>query len=220
MNTQIVPKIIISDNTEKILSKNTSKDFRINFSWYILFGDELRDDIINQFFVKDKKIHLRKAQPGDVFTYSLVPDPKQIKFALEQNLSNIAKLKTQRQLDALKHVWVCSLDIDEKEQDNPHAKPSVMVYCDPNSADVTKIVKEHRIVLAAAFIIEYNQNAEWVVLSPGDNRNIEEYNRYLQEMEEKQLRDMFFIDFSNKDSEFTIPLPPVKEKKRKKQESL
>jgi hypothetical protein len=205
------PKIVISSNTESLLLSRAEDDYRVHFAHYILFGDGIREDISNSG--NGNKIRLRKAKPGDSFTYSLIQDYDMIKLNLEQNLSNLATLKAKRQLDDLKRIWVFSYDITEEEANKVDGKPTVMIYSDPNASDVNSIIKDDRIILGLFIVVEYdnqetakNQDsdsakAEWVLISPPDNEKIDEYNKYLRDMEAEALGKLFYIKFDDTKNE-------------------
>jgi hypothetical protein len=145
--------------------------------------------------------------PGDILSYELIGDYTLIKPIVEQNLSNIAKLKSQKQLQNLRRVWLVTYDIAEKDINT--GKPSIVVYNDPDAADINNMIKDKRLILGVFVIVEYDDEntrkdpslgaarTEWAFLSPGDN-NLEEYSDYLREREEVSLGDLFFLHFDAK----------------------
>jgi hypothetical protein len=195
--------IVITNHTKELLERRVETDYRVHFARYILFEDGIRNDIANSKF----NYELRKAMPGDVFKYNLIADYTMIKYIIEQNISNIAKLKAGKQLNNLKGVWLLCYDIDAEESEKEDGHPAVKVYHDPNAGDINNIIKDDRIVLGVFIAIEYSGNnaqdtkgqIEWVMISPGDPNNIEEYNDTLKEMEAETIGDMFYLDFSKKE---------------------
>jgi hypothetical protein len=200
--------MVITMNTKDLLLRRIDDDYRIHFAHHVLFEDGLRKTINNATVNMEQGFFLRKAQPGDIFSYEFVGDYKIIKTSVEQNLSNIAKLSSQKQLPNLRRVWVVAYDIAEKDLNT--GLGDIVVYADPGAADITKIIKDKRVVLGVFVIVEYDDEytrrkpslgaarTEWAYLSPGDNDNITEYADYLREREEEALRNLFFIHFDEK----------------------
>jgi hypothetical protein len=182
--------------------KRRSGDFRIDFAHYILFGDKVREDIEKNY----KNNKLRKAQPRDVLVYCLIPDPVDIKNNVSQNIANIAKLKASKQLNNLKQVWLFCYDIDKNEAKKIDGKPDIVIYINPDAADITHIFKEERVILGTLLAIEYGDEKgettviEWAMLSPGDDDYLDEYNNCLKEIEIEKLKELFFLDFNKIDS--------------------
>jgi hypothetical protein len=210
MTRQQDSSIIISNNTQELLTRRQD-DFRVRFANYILFDDEIRDDIKKG----NNGYLLRKARPGDIFMYNLIGDYTTIKYNIEQNLSNLAKLKANKQLNNLKRIWLFCFDIDEK---NTEEHPSIMIYSNPDAQDINKIFKDDRTILGVFIVVEYadeksfneiknfhdititnadSKIIEWVMLSPGDSNNIAEYNNFLKEKESSELGNIFYLNFNN-----------------------
>jgi hypothetical protein len=203
------PQLLITNNTEKLLLLRAKDDHRVHFAHYILYGDGIREDI-NNSNNKPPGFTLRKAQPGDMFTYSLIADYKMIKLNLEQNLTNLATLKARNQLPDLRRIWAFCYDITEEEANKADGTPSVVIYADPNAADVNNIIKDDRILLGVFIVIEFDSpetlknpelgsaRAEWALISPADSNNIKEYNEYLKEKEAETLGRLFYLKFDSK----------------------
>jgi hypothetical protein len=158
----------------------------------MMYGDEIRQDIVNN--CKGKS--LRPAQPGDSFAYSLIPDYTEIRKNIEDNLTNLARLKAQGQTKSLKEIWIIVCDIDEKKVDDPTAEPMISIYNNPDAQDVTHIIRDGNIAIGVFIIVEFQEGIEWVLLSPGDGNNIKEYNEFLDQREADELQQMFYIDFT------------------------
>jgi hypothetical protein len=209
LNYETSPKMLISKNTEELILSRAKDDYRVHFTHYILFGKEIRKDIDSS--IKGSSISpLREAKSGDTFTYSLIPDYEMIKLNLEQNLTNIATLKAKRQLDDLRRVWIFCYDITEEEANKVDGDPTIMIYMDPDAADVSSIIKKDRIILGVFIVIEYdtpetakNPNLgsakiNWCLISSADNQNIDEYNQYLRDKEAESLSELFYLKFDSK----------------------
>lgn len=200
-------QVFISRNTEELLLSRIKDDHRVELSYNVLFGDKIRDDIKKSDIKTKKTFVLRKAVPGDTLTYILIPDPETIKLNIEQNLANIAVLKSQKQLNDLKQVWVITYDIAKEDFEKEDGFPNFTIYVDPNAADVNKIIKENRLIYGVFIIIEYNSpetinnpesfRTEWVLMSPADERRLDEYNQFLKDREAKALENLFYIKFGN-----------------------
>jgi hypothetical protein len=200
---EYVPQnIIISRYTQEIFQRNREKDYRIRLAHFILYEDGIREDIKKS--LQEGEEELRVALPGDVFVYNRITDYSTIKISVEHNLNNIARLKSQKNIYAsIKRVWVMCYDIAEEDAEDADKLPSIVIYKDPDAADINKIVKEKRLILGLFTIIEYNPinqdnkadtgRIEWVFLSPGDPNNMGEHEEYLKNKEKETLQDMFHI---------------------------
>jgi hypothetical protein len=207
MPYEMSSQVFISRNTEELLLSRIKDDHRVELSYNVLFGDKIRDDIKKSDIKTKKTFVLRKAVPGDTLTYILIPDPETIKLNIEQNLANIAVLKSQKQLNDLKQVWVITYDIAKEDFEKEDGFPNFTIYVDPNAADVNKIIKENRLIYGVFIIIEYNSpetinnpesfRTEWVLMSPADERRLDEYNQFLKDREAKALENLFYIKFGN-----------------------
>jgi hypothetical protein len=198
-----VQQTMITSNTQELLLRRPD-DYRVRFADHVLFSDSLRNTIQKS----QGGYSLRKARTGDVLSYEFVEDYELMRALIEQNISNIAKLKAQRQLDLLRRVWIIAYDISEEEADKENGKTNIVVYADPVAADINTIIKEKRIILGLFFIVEFDSietkknpklesdRIEWMFMSPGDLNNLEEYNEYLRKKEAESLSGLFYIDFN------------------------
>jgi hypothetical protein len=195
MSTSEQEVFIISSYTEEILKRRANSDYRIHFINYLLFENKVREDIAkaNQAYA------LRETLPGDMFSYTLVPEDD-MKITVARNISDIAKMKANKQLQNLKQVWLFCLESDKES-----ASSNITIYSNPDSKDINEYFKEDSTMLAMALALEYadengkTQTVNWHIISPGDMLRMNEYIEYLKKRESDTLSDMFFIDFHKTD---------------------
>jgi hypothetical protein len=194
--------ITITPNTEELLLRRVKDDYRVRYAHHVLFSEKgIREDIASTP-VNGENVTLRTAVPEDLFVYLKIPDTEGIKSYIETNVSNIARLKSGKELQNLKRVWLLCYDIPEEDAENDKILPTTTIYIDPDASDINKIVKGRKVILGAFLILEYRNQAqtriEWTFVSPEDFTNSDERNEVLKEEEVKNLERVFALRFDKK----------------------
>lgn len=199
----------VTNATEALLSLRANDDFRIAFLKDVMFSDDIGGLCENRTFVgiaKDGSNEiLPKAKLGDTMTYMMVPDTKTIRMSIENNIRNIQTMMSMGKIAKDTVTWVLLFENTE------NGEIISSVYRQPTAADCDEIIKGDKEVAACFFVSLYKMPtaegeeplivADWSMISPADERNIDEYNTQLIEAECAVLRNMFMLNFENKFNE-------------------
>jgi hypothetical protein len=199
--------IIVTANTEELLLRRANDDHRIHYAHHVLYAEKgIRDDIAANS--QDGDLSLRVARPGDVFSYVMLADTYSIKAHVEYNLSNIAKLRNNKELQNLKRVWLLSNEISEEDISKKETFPDTVIYLNPDATDINKMIKEENIIYGVFLVLEYESvgkdnneiysKIEWTLIAPGDLHNVDEYQEVYKEKEAEFLERLFYLRFNER----------------------
>lgn len=196
----------VTNATEALLSLRAEDDFRVALMKDVMFSDDiggaLKNRTVESDSGKDDNVTLPKAKVGDTMTYMMVPDTTTIRMSIENNIRNIQTMMSMGKIGKDTVTWVLLFEHDGE------GNIVSSIYRQPTAADCDTIIKGENEVVACFFVNLYTMKfeqdkdpyvvADWSMISPADERNLDEYNIQLIESECAVLRNMFMLNFENK----------------------
>lgn len=208
--TTIVPTPSqISNVTQKLLELRAADDIRLAILSDVLFSDTVGGLCENrQMDLGDGKFEaFPKAVPGDVMAYMMVPDGKSVRYTIAQNLDNLVRLKETGTVGKDTDTWILLFELVPAAEGEAEDTLSTSVYKNPSAADIDEILKGESPVIAGFFVNRFyahrsgeedTVSVEWSMISPGDEKCVDEYQDMIVEMECERLKYMFYLDFTKK----------------------
>ena len=208
--TTIVPTPSqISNVTQKLLELRATDDIRLAILSDVLFSDTVGGLCENrQMDLGDGRTEeFPKAVPGDMMAYMMVPDGKSVRYTIAQNLDNCARLKETGRIGKDTDTWILLFELVPAVEGGTEDTLSTSVYKNPSAADIDEILKGENPVIAGFFVNRFYAHksgeedivsVEWSMISPGDEKCVDEYQDMIVEMECERLKYMFYLDFTSK----------------------
>lgn len=208
--TTIVPTPSqVSNVTQKLLELRAADDIRLAILSDVMFSDSVGGLCENrQMDLGDGRVEeFPKAVPGDVMAYMMVPDGSSVRFTIAQNLDNLVRLKETGRVGKDTDTWILLFELVPAEAGEAEDTLRTSVYKNPSAADIDEILKGKNDVVAGFFVNRFyahksgeedTVSVEWSMISPGDEKCVDEYQDMIVEMECERLKYMFYLDFSSK----------------------
>ena len=208
--TTIVPTPSqVSNVTQKLLELRAADDIRLAILSDVMFSDSVGGLCENrQMDLGDGRTEeFPKAVPGDVMAYMMVPDGNSVRFTIAQNLDNLVRLKETGRVGKDTDTWILLFELVPAETGEAEDTLRTSVYKNPSAADVDEILKGTNDVVAGFFVNRFYSHksgeedtvsVEWSMISPGDEKCVDEYQDMIVEMECERLKYMFYLDFTSK----------------------
>ena len=208
--TTIVPTPSqVSNVTQKLLELRAADDIRLAILSDVMFSDSVGGLCENrQMDLGDGRVEeFPKAVPGDVMAYMMVPDGSSVRFTIAQNLDNLARLKETGRVGKDTDTWILLFELVPAEAGEAEDTLRTSVYKNPSAADIDEILKGKNDVVAGFFVNRFYSHksgeedtvsVEWSMISPGDEKCVDEYQDMIVEMECERLKYMFYLDFTSK----------------------
>jgi hypothetical protein len=222
--TTIVPTPSqVSNVTQKLLELRAADDIRLAILSDVMFSDSVGGLCENrQMDLGDGRTEeFPKAVPGDVMAYMMVPDGSSVRFTIAQNLDNLVRLKETGRVGKDTDTWILLFELVPAEAGEAEDTLRTSVYKNPSAADIEEILKGENDVVAGFFVNRFYSHksgeedtvsVEWSMISPGDEKCVDEYQDMIVEMECERLKYMFYLDFTSKYRENkTVILNSLKE---------
>lgn len=208
--TTIVPTPSqVSNVTQKLLELRAADDIRLAILSDVMFSDSVGGLCENrQMDLGDGRTEeFPKAVPGDVMAYMMVPDGSSVRFTIAQNLDNLVRLKETGRVGKDTDTWILLFELVPAEAGEAEDTLRTSVYKNPSAADIEEILKGENDVVAGFFVNRFYSHksgeedtvsVEWSMISPGDEKCVDEYQDMIVEMECERLKYMFYLDFTSK----------------------
>ncbi len=208
--TTIVPTSSqVSNVTQKLLELRAADDIRLAILSDVMFSDSVGGLCENrQMDLGDGRTEeFPKAVPGDVMAYMMVPDGSSVRFTIAQNLDNLVRLKETGRVGKDTDTWILLFELVPAEAGEAEDTLRTSVYKNPSAADIDEILKGKNDVVAGFFVNRFYSHksgeedtvsVEWSMISPGDEKCVDEYQDMIVEMECERLKYMFYLDFTSK----------------------
>ena len=208
--TTIVPTPSqVSNVTQKLLELRAADDIRLAILSDVMFSDSVGGLCENrQMDLGDGRTEeFPKAVPGDVMAYMMVPDGSSVRFTIAQNLDNLVRLKETGRVGKDTDTWILLFEFVPAEAGEAEDTLRTSVYKNPSAADIDEILKGKNDVVAGFFVNRFYSHksgeedtvsVEWSMISPGDEKCVDEYQDMIVEMECERLKYMFYLDFTSK----------------------
>ena len=208
--TTIVPTPSqVSNVTQKLLELRAADDIRLAILSDVMFSDSVGGLCENrQMDLGDGRTEeFPKAVPGDVMAYMMVPDGSSVRFTIAQNLDNLVRLKETGRVGKDTDTWILLFELVPAEAGEAEDTLRTSVYKNPSAADIEEILKGENDVVAGFFVNRFyahksgeedTVSVEWSMISPGDEKCVDEYQDMIVEMECERLKYMFYLDFTSK----------------------
>lgn len=208
--TTIVPTPSqVSNVTQKLLELRAADDIRLAILSDVMFSDSVGGLCENrQMDLGDGRTEeFPKAVPGDVMAYMMVPDGSSVRFTIAQNLDNLVRLKETGRVGKDTDTWILLFELVPAEAGEAEDTLRTSVYKNPSAADIDEILKGKNDVVAGFFVNRFYSHksgeedtvsVEWSMISPGDEKCVDEYQDMIVEMECERLKYMFYLDFTSK----------------------
>lgn len=208
--TTIVPTPSqVSNVTQKLLELRAADDIRLAILSDVMFSDSVGGLCENrQMDLGDGRTEeFPKAIPGDVMAYMMVPDGSSVRFTIAQNLDNLVRLKETGRVGKDTDTWILLFELVPAEAGEAEDTLRTSVYKNPSAADIDEILKGKNDVVAGFFVNRFYSHksgeedtvsVEWSMISPGDEKCVDEYQDMIVEMECERLKYMFYLDFTSK----------------------
>lgn len=208
--TTIVPTPSqVSNVTQKLLELRSADDIRLAILSDVMFSDSVGGLCENrQMDLGDGRTEeFPKAVPGDVMAYMMVPDGSSVRFTIAQNLDNLVRLKETGRVGKDTDTWILLFELVPAEAGEAEDTLRTSVYKNPSAADIDEILKGKNDVVAGFFVNRFYSHksgeedavsVEWSMISPGDEKCVDEYQDMIVEMECERLKYMFYLDFTSK----------------------
>ena len=207
--TTIVPTPSqVSNVTQKLLELRAADDIRLAILSDVMFSDSVGGLCENrQMDLGDGRTEeFPKAVPGDVMAYMMVPDGSSVRFTIAQNLDNLVRLKETGRVGKDTDTWILLFELVPAEAGEAEDTLRTSVYKNPSAADIEEILKGENDVVAGFFVNRFyahksgeedTVSVEWSMISPGDEKCVDEYQDMIVEMECERLKYMFYLDFTS-----------------------